>query len=389
MVVSIGFLFIILTAGLLFPELFRKFKLPYVTSVILAGSILGPHGYDYVQSDEVIEFFGFLGSVFLMLMAGLEVKLSIFEKIKRKLYALSFMNALFPALIGFLVVQLLGFGLIESAIIAIVFISSSIAVVIPAIEDIKLNERKIGQAIIGSVILADIASLVLLAIFLQSVAPQNTLSLPAYILIVGVSIIALKKYIPKLYRLYKQSVGKGDLFEKELRFILILLIATIGYFELLGMHAIIAGFFVGLLLSDIIKTEQVHHKIHTMGYGMFVPVFFFIVGMEMDLGIFLQISNTLVIVMAIVLSLIISKFLSGWFGGHMIGFNNTESLLIGSATIPQLSTSLVVVFSAASLGLLSKNLVSAIIVLSIVTTLITPIIFRRIASHHNIETNHK
>ena len=54
-------LLLILVLGLLVPELFRKLKIPFVTALILIGTVLGPHGFDYVQSNEILEVFGFLG----------------------------------------------------------------------------------------------------------------------------------------------------------------------------------------------------------------------------------------------------------------------------------------------------------------------------------------
>ena len=65
----------ILSIGLVLPEIFRRKKFPFSIFLLIAGAILGPTGFHLVKMNTTIDFFGFLGSTFLMFMAGLEVKL--------------------------------------------------------------------------------------------------------------------------------------------------------------------------------------------------------------------------------------------------------------------------------------------------------------------------
>ena len=71
-------LLIILFLGLIGPELFKRLRLPFITSLIIIGSIVGPFGFDYIHSNDIIEFFGFLGpngagkTTFLHLLVGLK-----------------------------------------------------------------------------------------------------------------------------------------------------------------------------------------------------------------------------------------------------------------------------------------------------------------------------
>lgn len=116
------------------------------------------------------------------------------------------------------------------------------------------------------------------------------------------------------------------------------------YFELLGMHSIIAGFLVGLILSDSIKHRIVANKLQTISYGLFIPIFFLVTGVETDLRVFLEVDNALILTLVITVGLVLSKFSSGWIGGLSIGFSKRESILIGVATISQLSTSLATLF---------------------------------------------
>jgi Kef-type K+ transport system membrane component KefB len=71
-----------------------------------------------------------------------------------------------------------------------------------------------------------------------------------------------------------------------------------------------------------------------------------------------------------------SKLLSGWLGGKLIGLTQKESLLFGVSTLPQLSTSLAAAYAALEFNMLPPEIISAIILLSIITTFLAPILIK-------------
>ena len=227
----------------------------------------------------------------------------------------------------------------------------------------------------------------LLAFLLQHISPDPVLPLAAYIPVVLASLVLLFFLLPRLQKLFieqKLETQKEDVFEGELRFIIIVLIITALFFELLGIHAIIAGFFVGLFLSDAIKHRLVFVKIYTISYGIFIPIFFLVLGMKTDLSALLSVENV-IITGTIVFGLIFSKFISGFFGSWIAGNSKHESLIVASATIPQLSTTLVVALLATEFGLFDNVLLTSIILLSIITTLIAPFLIKFF--HRRLEIN--
>jgi Kef-type K+ transport system membrane component KefB len=88
---------LILASGLFFSELFKRLHLPYVVALIVAGIIIGPSVLDVVALTPTIEFMGSIGLVFLMFMAGKEVRTDILVKSRKKLLILALMNATIPA----------------------------------------------------------------------------------------------------------------------------------------------------------------------------------------------------------------------------------------------------------------------------------------------------
>ena len=257
--------------------------------------------------------------------------------------------------------------------------SSSIAVIIPTLESLNLSHTKLGKSIVASTIIEDVLSLILLSILLQSVNPVTALPLPSFYFLLALIMIGFAYGLPKIRALIPNRRDEKDLFESEVRIIFALMIGVVVTFELLGLHPIIAGFFAGLVLSDSIRSEILMDKLRTMSYGIFIPVFFVVIGMETNIQVFQDSLSVISLIAAVVLLSVFTKFASGWVGGKIIGFKNRDASIIGLATIPQLSTTLAVVFTAVETGLLPEELITAMVILSIVTTLIAPIGLRLVA----------
>ena len=365
--------FLVLFAGVFFSVFFRRLHLPWVVILILGGIIIGPHATGIFEPNPTVEFLGQIGLVFLMFMAGMEIKLAVFRESKGRVFGLAFINATIPFLVGIGIGFLFGYGWIVALLLGIIFVSSSIAIVIPSFEANNLLTTRLGKSVVAATILQDVASLVMLSVLLQIINPITILPLPIFYILLVVSLIVLRWALPKLQWFFSSGArGTKDLFQQELRVIFAILIGTVVSFELLGLHPIIAGFFAGLALSGSIKSDILKEKLHTISYGIFIPTFFIIVGTKTDLGIFLEVEGAALLIVAIVLGSLISKFASGWIGGRVVGFTSSQSLLVGAATIPQLSTTLAVVFTAAALGLLDQELIVAMVILSTVTTFVGP-----------------
>ncbi len=372
--------FIILLIGLIFSDIFKRLHLPYVTALIIAGIAIGPYGLDFARINPVTDFLGSIGVIFLMFIAGSEIKSSVFRDIKDKAFVQSLFNGFIPFIAGAAIGYYFTHDLLSTLILAVIFVSSSAGVIIPSLESFDLVKTRLGETIMASTVVQDIASLLLLALILQSTNPITFIPLYLYIpLLLGI-VWLLKTIVPKLYRLYHKGRTKKDLFESELRFVFVNLIAIVVLFEILGLHSIVAGFITGMILTDSIK-GKLKQKIHTLSYGLFIPVFFLVIGLQMDISVFYE-KSSLLLISAIVFGLIISKIVSGWLGARANKYSNRAGLLMGFASIPQLSTSLAAAFAAHEFGLLSGDIISGLIILSIITTLIAPLLIR--LGHHMI-----
>ena len=348
--------------------------------MIVGGIVFGPSIFNTVSIDPTIDFIGQVGLIFLMFMAGLETKFSHFREFRTNLFTLAFINGAIPFLAGLLVTLALGYEFMTALVIGIVFVSSSIAVVIPTLSVYGLINNRLGQSVIVTTVLQDIASLVLLSILLQTVNPVTEMPLTVfYPVLLGV-LVALRLLIPKLREfVVKMATGSPDLFQLEFRSTFLMLIGTVIAFELLGLHPIVAGFFSGLVLADSIKSKVLKEKIQTISYGIFIPTFFIVVGLQTDLRALSDLTTTVFIITAIILTLLVSKYVSGYLGSRLVGFDGVESNFFAVTSLPQLSTTLATAFVAYNLSIIDQTLLTALVLLSVTTVLLSPILISQLA----------
>lgn len=372
--------FIILLAAVFFSALFNRLHLPFVIALIMGGIIIGPFGLGILQITPTIDFLGQIGLVFLMFIAGLEVKLSNIAKDKKNIAIISIINGAIPFVAGALIALLFGYPNLGIVLLGLIFVSSSIAVIIPSIEHSSLIKTRLGKEIVSAAIVQDLISLVLLSLVLQITNPITYLPLPVFYVLLVIAVVLLRYAVPKTRNFFDfLRKDKKTLFDFEFRLIFMLLIGVVVIFELLKLHPIIAGFFTGLVLSESIKSPILKQKLHAISYGLFIPVFFIIVGAETDITLLFSIGTALFLTLTVVFGSFLAKFISGFAAGRLIKFNNIQSAFLGVSTTPQLSTTLAVVYVGNELGILDNNMLTAMVTLSIITTFAGPLLINYIS----------
>jgi len=368
--------FLVLLVAVFFSAVFARLHLPWAVGLIFAGILIGPSVTGIFTPNETISFMGQIGLVFLVFMAGLEVRFSSLKTQIKSVSLVAFVNGSIPFLVGLSIGFTLGLPITDSLLLGIIFISSSVAVVVPSLKSNKLLDTKLGNTILGSTMLQDITSLLLLSLLFQSQAPATSLPLPLFYILLISFLFFLRKVIPYIENYF----AKHGAFQQEFRSVMVVLIGTVVVFELLGLHSIIAGFFAGLVLSDRLRSGVLKEKLSAISYGLFIPIFFIVVGAGTNLSVFVSAKAALLLVSVIVLGSMLSKLISGYIGGRMAGYTNYESTLIGTTSISQLSTTLAAAFSGYALGLITIEVLNALVILSIITSVLAPMISQAVVT---------
>ncbi len=381
--------FVLVAAAVIFSAIFDKFHLPWVLALVVSGMFLGKHGIGLLEIDPTISFMGNIGLVLLMFMAGLQVKFSSFKQFSFNVLRFSLINGIIPAMVGFFIGYFLGFGLIVSVLLSAVFMSSAVAVIIPTLEAGGVMKNKLGRTIVPAVIISDIASLLVLSLVLQIEVVNNTLPLPSFYLLLFLILIGFRYALPKIRGLFPVRRDEVDLFESEVRIVIAMLLGTVITFAAIGLHPIVAGFFVGVILSDTINSKILIDKLRTISYGIFIPILFIIIGAETNFIVFWSEPDALLLALILLMGSFGAKLFSGYYAASLGGFNHRDSLIAGASTVPRLSTGLAVVLTAIELQLMPETLMGALVVLSVITTLGAPVFLRYVFDNPELLKNHQ
>ncbi|MEZ4156504.1 MAG: cation:proton antiporter [Candidatus Paceibacterota bacterium] len=369
--------FIILFAGLFFSEIFNRFHLPWVVALIVAGIVVGPQGLALVSLNETVLFIAEIGLIFLMFMAGLEARLSSFAGLKKEIVIAAALGITIPFLAGFGVGNFFELGRNASVLLGVIFISSSVAVVIPTLERAGKLGTKVGKLIVDTTIVLDISSLFLLSLIFQTtndLSPIQPGVLYPLILVLFAGLRWIKKPVEKVMGFLFADEQKGG---HELQVVLVMLLGSVIAFQIVGLHPIVGGFLAGLILSDSVRKDQLKGKLSAISYGLFIPIFFMVVGAKIDISAFTSADkNILNLTVATVAALILAKFVAGYLAGRLNRIPPKEAGLMGVAGIPQLSTTLAVAFSGLELGIIHEDLISSLVILSAITTFVGPLLIQ-------------
>lgn len=364
----------ILLFGLFLPQLLRRFHLPFTTVLILLGSLVGPYGADAIRPDETLQFFGFLGAAFMMLLAGFE-----FQSIRPGHSAGNSAVILaasggFPALAGVVLMRLAGYDWIAAFFVGVVFLSSSIMLAFSFVRNIAIEGSKLGKTLRWLVMTEDLLSALLVLVVFKTVEPHLRFPLPILLGLVLSGVIILRMFLPEVVSyFFHKTQGYDEDYEAELRLVLAVTLLVIFAFSALDVHPIIAAYLVGFALSDLPEVEVVREKLQTVAYSVFIPVFLFVVGLETDLSVLLLPGGANLFFAALVVGAIATKVIGGYVSGRWLGFGRKESLLLGVGISPKLIFSLSMAFAAVRLGIVDTTVFSAIILVSVVSTTITPV----------------
>lgn len=373
---------IILGIGLLLSLIFERLHLPYVSALIVAGLLIGPSGLDLVEIDDTLQFLSEMGILFLMFTAGSESTLSDLRQFGRDIVIVAVVSAGIPFLVGFIVGLLLSNSLIVALVLAVVFMTSSIVVVQPTLTNLGLQKSKLGQVILGSSVVQDMASLFVLALILQGVSPNSGVPVWIYGVSVLLILIFAKWGLPQLKRLMQSlNLTKNELFQDDLRLVIVLMLAAVVLAELIGIHGLISAFAVGLFLNDVVSAE-IKTKFKVISYGVFVPIFFLVTGMQLELAALGSVVN-LATAVIIIASAVFSSFASGYLAANLVNFQPAQSLVYASATTIKLTTTLAIAFTINNLEIAPSLFGSILILLSLVTTLVGPVFLRLFGSNLN------
>ncbi len=276
-------LFIILFA----PIVFSKIKVPHIIGLILAGVIIGPHGFNLLRRDSSIVLFGTVGLLYIMFLAGLEIDLSEFKKNRNKIIFFGLTTFVLPLIVGVLCCYyILDFAFLSSILLASMF-STHTLVSYPIASQYGLTSNQAVTLTVGGTMITDILALLILAgvagITKDEVSGSFWIQLGlSSIVFVCVVFFVFPIVIRWFFKKYEDSVSQ---------YVFVLATVFLASFlaEAAGLEAIIGAFFAGLVLNSFVPhSSPLMNRINFVGNAIFIPFFLLGVGMLVDVSIIVK-----------------------------------------------------------------------------------------------------
>src|SRR5699024_10999194 len=153
-------LFIILLA----PIILRKFRIPSIVGLIIAGVLIGPYGFDVLAFDNSIKLFGMVGLIYLMFQAGLDLDMNEFRRSKHRSIFFGLITFSIPFGIGVVVCYyFFHFNIMTSALISSMFATHTL-VAYPIASKLGITKDQAVTIAVGGTIITDTLVLLLLAV---------------------------------------------------------------------------------------------------------------------------------------------------------------------------------------------------------------------------------
>jgi Kef-type K+ transport system membrane component KefB len=300
-----GGLLVVVSVAFLAPfllGLFPRLRLPSVVFEIVAGIVIGPSVFGWVEVDQTIEVLALIGLAYLLFLAGLEID---FTQLRGRLLAL----ALLGWAVSFALAAVAGYGLKLAGLVntpllvAIILSATSLGVIIPVLADVGELNTKFGQLVLAAASIADFGAVILLSLFFSGESgPGSTavlLSVFAGLLLVTFFVVRTAEHSRRveedLLRLQDSSA------QIRVRAAMVLMIAIVALAEELALEVILGAFAAGALLALLDQDKRLTHpnfrtKLEAIGFGFFIPVFFVTVGVRFDLQALLDDPSNLAMV---------------------------------------------------------------------------------------------
>ncbi|MEK4926563.1 cation:proton antiporter [Bacillus sp. FSL K6-1338] len=341
---------------------------PSVLGKLIVGIVIGPAILGWIENSELLTQLSNVGVILLMFMAGLETDLDELNANRNSSLAVALGGIILPFIGGYVSGLVMGMEQGNAVFLGLLLCATSVSISVQTLRDLGKMKTRESTTMLGAAVFDDILVVILLA-FAMSFLGTDDVNLTMIILkkvVFFASIILIGwKGVPVIMRWLSPLRVSESIVSAAL-----IICFSFAYFgELLGIAGIIGAFAAGIAISQTNYKHEVEKKVEPIAYAMFVPVFFVSIGMNIT---FDGIGNQIWFILALTVIAVLTKLIGCGVGARMTGFDAKSSAIIGSGMVSRGEVALIIAGTGLSSGLLAQDYFTAIVIVVILTTMITP-----------------
>ncbi len=355
-------------------------KIPSVIVEIIMGVMVGPYVLDLIGEGPYIEFLYYTGFIFLMFLSGLEIDVNrIAQSLPRKLRKIDFVSNTF-LLAVFIYTGTLALSIpfahifnffipINVTFLVLLLPTEALSIVVPILKSDNELSRKYGQVILMEGAIAMIMSITLISIYSGIVKNGFEVETFLFLIIFLFFFVAyqLGKVVVRV-RTFQKLMYTLEHAASQIRLrgtvALLLLFTMIAHW--LETELVLGAFVAGILLSVFLNKERsaLTFKLDSISYGFFIPIFFIMVGVKLDISSLRNFGESIPFIMLLVAGFFIAQTLPALIMTRVFGVRRAISagILLSSRfgltiAAAQIGLSLEVISPAANAGIVTACII--------------------------------
>ena len=378
---------IILIVAFVLGEVFKRAGLPPVIGQILAGIFFGIPVLEVALFGDastllIINFLATLGILLLLFLAGLEIDIEKVKETSKDSILISVSSALLPFSLGFLLITTFfpEYGFLTALIFGGALMVTSEGTKVKVLMDLNTLNTRLGAVMLAAGAIDDIFEVFFLSLVVVMAKGEGfvglamiPLEIVVFLLVAFIAFKAISKLLPYLD---KKPGEETELFSVVMIFILVLAALSeslnVGY--LIG--AIIGGFLLQISMKEVSRRHKrdLTNVIKLVALGFIVPFFFVNVGINFDLS---MLFSNVPLLLATVFVAFFGKIVGTIITKPFSSLNLKQLYYVGWAMNSRGAAELVIALVAVQYALIPPEIYSALVAMSLITTLVFPLILAR------------
>ncbi len=380
-------------------ELARAIGMPLVVGELSAGILLGPtllgrlapQAYAWLfetpKPKTMLSAYTTVAVVLLLVVAGLEVDLSVVRRRARSAAYASALGILVPLAGGIILGWVLPDNLLvrpDQRVLFTLFLGvalsiSALPVIAKTLLDLGLFKTDLGLVVMSSATIDDVVGWLAFSILLGPMRGGSVELRPIAISVaLTVGFVVLSLTVGR--RVLDRLIGRIEDEHKaapERVLSLVILAALLGgaMTQALGIHAVFGAFIVGITVGESPRLkERTRVVIHQFVTNIFAPVFFASLGLKVD---FVRAFDLRLCALVFVIATA-AKVLGCTLGARFGGLRWRESAAVGFGLNARGAMEIILALIAHEAGLIKEQVLVALVVMALGTSLLSGPVMKRL-----------
>ena len=357
-------------------ELAERIKQPAVIGELLAGLILGPSLFGWLDpAAPAVHLLAETGVVILLFTIGLETQFKVLMRVGVPSTVVACIGVALPFIGGYYACRALGLANSQSIVMGAALTATSVGITARVLGDLGILHRPESQVILGAAVIDDVIGLIILAVVADAVAGSAiTISNIALTTLFAFGFLAVALLVGSwLAQPMMSAIERWTRTEVVATSALAMAFLMGLAAEVAGSAPIVGAFAAGMVLAPTQQARTIADGMRGIG-AFFVPIFFVAVGAAVDVRAFAD--PGILTIGGILLGIgIVGKVLAGAGAWRFQG----RRLFIGIGMIPRGEVGLIFAQLGLTLAVLDAALFSALALVVFVTTFVTPPLLKRMA----------